>query len=76
VASTWFTIFGPKGITPAQAAYWENVIGTAMRQPEARKFADNNNWTIELTGAKALPGVLDKEHARLRKTLVELGMAQ
>lgn len=76
VAATWFTLFGPKGLTPAQAAYWEGVIDKVMRHPEAKKFADNNNWSIELVGAKALPGLLDKEYARLRKTLVELGMAQ
>ena len=75
VASTWFTLFAPKGITPAQAAYWEGVIGKAMRQPEMKKFADNNNWSIDLIGAKELPGVLDKERERLRRTLVELGIA-
>jgi putative tricarboxylic transport membrane protein len=76
VASTWFTVFGPKGITPAQAAWWEGAIGKAMQHLEMRKFAETNNWTIELTGSKELPAQLDKEYARLRKTLVELGMAQ
>ncbi len=76
VASTWFTIFGPKGITPEQVAYWEDVFFKAMRHPDAKKFAESNNWTIDLIGAKALPGVLEKEYARLRKTLTELGMVQ
>jgi putative tricarboxylic transport membrane protein len=76
VAATWFTIFGPKGITPEQVTYWEDVFIKAMRHPEAKKFADSNNWTIDLVGAKALPAVLDKEYGRLRKTLTELGMAQ
>ncbi len=76
VAPTWFTIFGPRGITPAQAAYWEAVFTKAMRGAEAKKFADTNNWSIDLIGAKDLPAVLDKEYARLRKTLAELGMVQ
>ncbi len=76
VAATWFTLFGPKGITPAQAAYWEDLISKAMRHAEARKFAETNNWTIDLLGSKELPAQLDKEYARLRKTLTELGMAQ
>lgn len=76
VASTWFTLFGPKGITPAQAAYWEDIIGKAMRHPEAKKFIDGNNWTLDWMGAKELPAHLDKEYARLRKVLVELGMVQ
>ena len=76
VASTWFTIFGPKGLTSEQVAYWEEVLFKAMRHPEAKKFAESNNWTIDLVGAKALPAVLDKEYARLCKTLTELGMVQ
>jgi putative tricarboxylic transport membrane protein len=76
VASTWFTLFGPKGLTPEQVAYWEDVFFKAMRHPEAKKFAESNNWTIDLIGAKALPGVLEKEYARLRKALTELGMVQ
>mgnify|MGYP003343023558 CR=1 FL=1 len=76
VASTWFTIFGPKGISAEQVAYWEDVFFKAMRHPEAKKFADGNNWTVELMGAKALRTELDKEYARLRKTLTELGLVQ
>ena len=76
VASTWFTIFGPKGITQAQASYWEDVFTKAMRTAEAKKFADSNNWIIDLIGSKELPAVLDKEYVRLRKTLSELGMVQ
>lgn len=47
-----------------------------MRHPEAKKFAETNNWTIELIGSRELPIRLDKEYARLRKTLTELGMVQ
>ena len=76
VASTWYAVFGPKGLAPAQVAYWEDAIGKAMRHPEAKQFADSNNWTIELVGSKELPVELDKEYARLRAMLTELGMAQ
>jgi tripartite-type tricarboxylate transporter receptor subunit TctC len=61
---------------PEQVAYWEDVFVKAMRHPDAKKFADSNNWTIDLVGAKALPTVLEKEYGRLRKTLTELGIAQ
>ena len=47
-----------------------------MRTAEAKKFADSNNWTVDLIGSKELPAVLDKEYVRLRKTLSELGMVQ
>jgi putative tricarboxylic transport membrane protein len=76
VASTWYAVFGPKGVAPAQVAYWEDAIGKAMRHPEARKFAEVNNWTIELIGSRELPIELDKEYARLRAALSELGMVK
>jgi hypothetical protein len=59
-----------------KSAYWEDAIGKAMRTPEAKKFAEINNWTIELIGSKELPIGLDKEHARLRGMLTEPGMAK
>jgi putative tricarboxylic transport membrane protein len=74
VASTWFAMFGPKGLAPAQARYWEDALVKAMRHPETKQFADANNWTIELTGSRELPVELDREYARLRATLNELGM--
>jgi len=74
VASTWFAMFGPKGLAPAQARYWEDALVKAMRHPETKQFADANNWTIELTGSRELPVELDREYARLRTTLNELGM--
>jgi putative tricarboxylic transport membrane protein len=76
VASTWYAVFGPKGIAPVQVAYWEEAIGKAMRHPEARNFAELNNWTIELVGSRELPIELDREHTRLRAMLSELGMAK
>jgi tripartite-type tricarboxylate transporter receptor subunit TctC len=69
-------VFGPKGIASVQVAYWEDMIGKAMRHPEARNFAELNNWTIELVGSRKLPIELDREHARLRAMLSELGMAK
>ena len=41
-----------------------------INEPTAAALA-----TIDLIGAKELPGVLDKERERLRRTLVELGIA-
>jgi putative tricarboxylic transport membrane protein len=76
VASTWFAVFGPKGLAPAQVAYWEDMIGKAMRQPETKQFAEASNWSIELVGSQKLPIELDKEYARLRATLSDLGMVK
>ena len=76
VASTWFAVFGPKGLSPAQTAYWEDALGRAMRHPETKQFVEANNWTMELVGSRQLPVELDKEYERLRTLLGELGMVK
>lgn len=75
-APTWYTVFGPKGLRPEHVAYWEEVIGKAVRHPEAKQFFDANNWTLDLVGASRLATLLDKEYERLRAMLAELGMAK
>jgi hypothetical protein len=47
-----------------------------MRHPEARNFAELNNWTIELVGSREVPIEFDREHARLRAMLSELGIGK
>ncbi|MBI3917149.1 MAG: tripartite tricarboxylate transporter substrate binding protein [Betaproteobacteria bacterium] len=76
VVPTWFAVFGPKGVAPAQVAFWEDAIGKAVRQPEAKQFFDANNWTIDLIGASELPSQLDREYGRLRAMLSDLGMVK
>jgi len=75
-APTWFMVFGPKGMAPAQVAYWEDAIGKAMRHADAKQFIDSNNWTFDWVGAKELPVELDKEYARLRAMLTDLGLVK
>jgi hypothetical protein len=47
-----------------------------MLSPAATRSAEANNWTIELVGSKELPAELDKEYARLRTMLTDLGMVK
>ena len=73
-ANVFYTIFAPKGITPAQAAYWEKAIGTVMQTEQLRKDAEFNRWTIELMGHRELPAYLDREVDAYRRTLADLGL--
>jgi len=76
MAPTWFTVFGPKGLQPSQVAFWEEALTKAIQHPEAKQFVEANNWTYDFVGASRLPGLLDKEHERLRSMLVELGLVK
>ena len=73
-ANVFYTLFAPKGIDPAQAAYWEKAIGTVMQNEQMKKEADFNRWTIELMGYRDLPAYLDREVESYRRTLADLGL--
>jgi len=73
-ANVFYTIFAPKGIAPAQAAYWENAIGTVMRTEQLKKDAQFNRWTVELIGYRELPAYLDRAVDAYRRTLADLGL--
>lgn len=73
-ANVFYTIFGPKGITPAQAAYWDEVISRAIQSEQISKDAQLNYWTIDPIGHRDLPGFLDREIENYRRALTEMGL--
>jgi len=73
-ANVFYTILAPKGIEPAQAAYWEQSIRTVMQSDQLKKDADFNRWIIDIMGHKELPAFLDREVGEYRRALGELGL--
>ena len=73
-ANVFYTVFGPKGMTPAQTAYWDEVISRAVQSEQIRKDTQQNYWTIDLIGHRDLPGFLDREIENYRRALTEMGL--
>lgn len=76
VVFNWRAMFGPKGMTPAQVAYWENVLQRFLSTPE---------WTAEMVarsgipkfmGATAMKKYMEEEYAELKAFLVVLDLAK
>jgi putative tricarboxylic transport membrane protein len=76
IANVFYTVFGPKGLTAAQTAFWDDALSAAMKSDSVKKDLDFNFWTIELIGHRELPAFLDKELEAYRRTLSALGMAK
>ena len=55
VVSNWRGIVGPKGMTPAQIAYWDDVFAKTVATAE---------WKEELARAQLAPHYLDSSDAR------------
>ncbi len=73
-ANVFYTLFAPKGIEPAQTAWWDQAISTVMQSEQIKKDAEFNRWTIELIGFRELPAFLEHEHDNYRRALEELGL--
>jgi len=73
-ANVFYTIFGPKGMTLAQTAYWDAVISRAMQSEQLTKDTRQNYWTIGLIGHLDLPGFLNREIENYRRALAEIGL--
>jgi putative tricarboxylic transport membrane protein len=74
--STWRVLVGPKGMTPEEIAWWDNVLGKAILSPEWAKAAETNMWSIDYKNSKDVKGFLDSEQIRLAALLKELGLAK
>ncbi len=61
-------------MTPAQVAFWEEVMRRAAASDEMRQYADQNQWLVEFKGSAETKKWLDAEAAALRTVMGELGL--
>jgi putative tricarboxylic transport membrane protein len=73
-ANVFYTLFAPKGIEPAQIAWWDQALTSVMQSEQIRKDADFNIWTIDLIGYRELPAFLEREYENYRRTLADIGL--
>ena len=76
VWSSWRAIIGAKGMSPAQVAYWENVLRKATEYPEWRADLEKNYWSDDFTPSAQFRKDLDKDYASMKAVLTELGFAK
>jgi putative tricarboxylic transport membrane protein len=74
VIGAWRGITGPPGLTPAQIAYWENVLRAATAQPIWGEELSRLSWSPMYQDGKALHAFLANERAEFVTTLGELGL--
>jgi putative tricarboxylic transport membrane protein len=75
-SGSWKGVIAPRGITPAQVAYWEDILRRTAQSEELKQYAEKNQWLIEFKGAAETRKWLDEELALLRTTMTELGLVR
>ena len=74
VSETWRAILAPKGITPAQIAYWEEVMRKVAASDEFRKSAERVQGEALFKNAADTRKHMDAEYAQAKSTMTYLGL--
>ena len=76
VFSGWRAVMAPKGLTPAQVAYWESALRKATALPEWRADLEKNYWSDDFVTSAQFRKDLEKDYADMKAVLVDLGLAR
>lgn len=76
VMEGWTAFMGPKGLTPAQVAYWEDIFSRSVQHPDWRKYLESNAWEWGYRNSRDTAEYLKKDYDVSKALLTELGMAK
>lgn len=72
----WRAIMAPKGLTPAQIAYWEGVLRKATQVPEWKGDLEKNYWSDDFLPSQQFRKELEKDYGEMKAVLTDLGLAK
>lgn len=71
---TWRAMIAPRGITPAQAAFWENVMRKVAETDDFKAAAAKFEWDIEFKGGAETTRLMEDEYVRTKSVMSYLGL--
>jgi putative tricarboxylic transport membrane protein len=74
--SNWRAIFGAKGLTPAQAAFWEEAMAKMVATDEWKKDLDSTNMSQHFLRGRDFAKYLDAEYNATRATMADIGLVK
>jgi len=69
-------VIGPKGMTPAQTAYWDAAFERLVQNEEWKDEVRKNDWVSDYLGSKQSPQRLAAIYEQLKGALVDAGLAK
>ena len=76
VVSNWRSFVGPRGMTPAQIAYWEDIMQKMSESAEWKKELEENFWSNAYARSAELRKQMDRDNVQQRAVMVDLGLAK
>jgi putative tricarboxylic transport membrane protein len=74
--ANWRGMVGPRGLSAAQIAYWEQVFAAVADTPEFKAEVQKNHWSAAFARSAPMRKRLQEEHDELKALLTDLGMAK
>ena len=76
VVDNWRGVLGPKGMPPAQVAYWDGAFGRLFKVEEWKSDVEANSWDNAALLSRESARYLDGQYAELRRALIELELVK
>jgi len=76
VVANWRPVIGPKGLSAAQVAYWEDVFAKITRSDEWKTEVENVGGVNHYMNGRELAQYLDAQYAEFKIILSDLGLAK
>lgn len=73
VYSSWRGFIGPKGLTQAQMAFWDQAFQKVVQGEDWKMDLQNNVWAEDFLGSAETLKLLESEDKVIRKMLADLG---
>lgn len=74
VMGNWAAIMGPKGLSPAQVAYWENLLERTVNHPDWRRMIEPVALEWDFRKSQPARDLLTRDYELERAMLTEVGM--
>jgi putative tricarboxylic transport membrane protein len=69
-------LVGPKGMTPAQIAYWDAAMSKVVATEDWKKEVGRNEATPDYTGSRDSAQRMAQLYGQLKSALVDAGLAK
>jgi putative tricarboxylic transport membrane protein len=71
----WYAFVGPKGLSPAQVAYWDATFEKTVHAPEWKKFTESTGWEWGYKNSADTAAYLQAEYNEVKSLLADIGMS-
>jgi putative tricarboxylic transport membrane protein len=72
----WRLALGPRGMSAAQTAFWEETLRKSTQTPEWKSDMEQNFWSDEFIPGEEFRRSLEQEYATTKALFAELGLAK